>query len=90
VGVRNGTLKEGVALKVLLRELGAELATPLYHHIPSLAAALGIRRPPARCSVFLLYWYKSTDTDASGGAWRSTPARQVLSFLALLVQKYRY
>jgi len=57
VGVRDGTLKEGVALKVLLRELGAELSTPLYHHIPSLAAALGIRRPPARCSVFLLYWY---------------------------------
>jgi ferric iron reductase protein FhuF len=33
-----------------------------------------------RYSVYLLYWYKSTNTDAEGGG--------VLSLLALLVQKY--
>ncbi len=40
-------------------------------------------------SVYLLYWYKSTNTD------RSFPPQQnkaggVLSLLALLVQKYKY
>jgi hypothetical protein len=40
---------------------------------------------PQVLSVCLLYWYKSTITDAAGGG----PAGAV-SLLALLVQKYNY
>ncbi len=44
-----------------------------------------------RYSVYLLYWYKSTHSDAcqsqwSWGGW----AWQVLSLLALLVQEYTF
>jgi hypothetical protein len=38
-------------------------------------------------SVYLLYWYKSTDTDYVLPSDQGAP---VLSLLALLVQKYRY
>jgi hypothetical protein len=50
----------------------------------------------ASCSIYWLYWYKSTNTDAEGAARtheRCTVAEQtppVLSLLALLVQKYKY
>ncbi len=48
-----------------------------------------------RYSVYLLYWYKSTYTDATTAAARCGRARasyagQVLSLLALLVRKYTY
>ncbi len=47
-------------------------------------------------SVYLLYWYKSTNTNAArrGAAARLVERRcnadLVLSLLALLVQKYKY
>jgi hypothetical protein len=41
----------------------------------------------ARYSVYLLYWYKSTDTRRAVGRAVSR-ASLVLSLLALLVQKY--
>jgi hypothetical protein len=36
----------------------------------------------------LLYWYKSTNTDAEKKIWKTTAS--VLTLLALLVQKYKY
>ena len=40
----------------------------------------------ARYSVYLLYWYKSTSTDAEGAA----RARAPLEALTILVLKYTY
>jgi ribosomal protein L24E len=62
------------------------------------------RKPPAcrrllilgkarRYSVYLFYWYKSTNTGSrqhGGGVADSTQSSQVLSLLVLLVQKYKY
>jgi hypothetical protein len=52
-------------------------------------------RPPtaaARYSVYWLYWYKSTNTDlVVGGVRRHAGCcSALLSFLVLLVQKYKY
>jgi hypothetical protein len=41
-----------------------------------------------RYSIFWLYWYKSTNTYASGK--RRIERGEVLNFLALLVQKYKH
>ncbi len=41
-----------------------------------------------RSSVYVLYWYKRTDTDAI--EMPAGPAGRVLSLLVLLVQKCRY
>jgi hypothetical protein len=41
-----------------------------------------------RYSVYLLYWYKSTNTDAELRELGCNSSTQVLSLLALLVQKY--
>ncbi len=40
----------------------------------------------ARYQLYLLYWYKSTNTDT----WGPDAMIQVLSLLALLVQEYKY
>ena len=53
------------------------------------------RRKASRYSVYLLYWCKSTNAAAAAvRACRREDApqgaQQVLSLLALLVQKYRY
>ncbi len=48
----------------------------------------------ARCEVYSLYWYKSTNTDRPLNQQTSRPplarATLELSLLALLVQKYKY
>jgi hypothetical protein len=49
-------------------------------------ARLRKRLRGSRCSVYLLYWYQSTNTDAAVAVAR----KQVLSLLALLVAKYKY
>jgi len=48
-------------------------------------------------SIYLLYWYKSTNTDAAGGGGLGGGAEgtrpkpyAILSILALLVQKHKY
>jgi hypothetical protein len=48
-------------------------------------------------SIYLLYWYKSTNTDAAGGGGLGGGAEgtrpkpyALLSLLALLVQKHKY
>jgi hypothetical protein len=56
--------------------------------------------PARRCSVYLLFWYKRTNTDAARRPTGETIAEvgmrysvdwlQVLTLLALLVQKYKY
>jgi hypothetical protein len=51
-----------------------------------------------RCSVYLLYWYKSTNTDAYSFRKRQREEAKravreyemLLSLFALLVQKYKY
>jgi tRNA G26 N,N-dimethylase Trm1 len=44
-------LPQAAALKVLLREMEGEIPVPLFHHLPSLAQALGLRRHPSRNAV---------------------------------------
>jgi hypothetical protein len=39
----------------------------------------------SRCLLYLIYWYNSTENDA---AKEDARAKQVLTLLALLVQKY--
>ena len=41
--------------------------------------------PAPRYSLYWLYWYKSTNTDAE-----DAPRAHVLIILALLLQKYKY
>jgi hypothetical protein len=48
------------------------LQEPEYHYIPSPLLAY------FRCSVYMLYWYKSTNTDADGAA-TPPPAPHLLS-----------
>ena len=47
-----------------------------------------LRKKGRRYWIYLLYWYKSTNTDAAGCSGASI--RRPLSLLALLVQKYKY
>ncbi len=42
----------------------------------------------ATCSVYLLYWYKSTNTETEEHVQQG--GCHILSLLALLVQKYEY
>ncbi len=50
------------------------------------------------CGVYLLYWYKSANTDAEGAMLcaasceedGNTSASGAVNLLALLVQKYKY
>jgi hypothetical protein len=46
------------------------------------------------CSVYLLYWYKSTHTDTHSacecGAHACVSRGSVLNLLDVLVQKYKY
>jgi hypothetical protein len=45
----------------------------------------------AQVSLYLLYWYKSTNTDAEGAADRQGPYEcEVVLTSAVLVQKYEY
>jgi hypothetical protein len=46
-------------------------------------------RPRRRYSVYLLYWYKSTNADTESCRCARTTAPQVRSVLALLVQEYK-
>ena len=50
-GQLRGTLASGRQLPQLLSELARELPVALYHHLPSLAQALGVRQPPKRSRV---------------------------------------
>ena len=43
-----------------------------------------------RCSLYLLYWYKSANTDAEHLLVVDDYNTEVLTLLALLVQKYQY
>ena len=64
-----------------------------YWHSAPLSSAQYSRVDAHLCSVCLLYWYKSTNTDTAQHAKCSTLSRRcssLLSLLALLAQKYQF
>ena len=56
------------------------------------ARAAQVPHEPPRCPVYLLYWYKSTNTGLSSRPRSAVASRSssLRSLLALLVQKYKY
>jgi hypothetical protein len=52
-----------------------------------------LRVPAARYSIYLLYWYKSTNTEGRGQyvwGYEGRDKGSVLNSRALLVQEYEY
>jgi hypothetical protein len=64
-----------------------QVLTQLHPHMRVVTGSAGGRGRARRYPVCLLYWYKSTHTDAAAAG---AAARSVPSLLALLVQKCKY
>ena len=103
--------KAELRLNLYVKPLYEEVTKLLYTTLLASAYTTGLRRvagrnggvePEGTCllvqkSLYLLYWYKSTNTDAvrpqmefSGCSANSVMHVQVLGLLVLLVQRYKY
>ena len=88
-------------MSAVLEDLALQIVEPRGSDGMEEGARSTLRHSSARCSVYLLYWYKSTNSDAFFSRCSGSSALErlevvkkrydtQLTCVALLVQKYKY